>query len=258
MSNNEYIRVSQTESIGIITLDRPEVFNALNRQMVKEIANQLEAFDHDRQISVIIVNGSGRMFAAGADISEMKDESPVSLEYADPFRDWERIMRIKKPMIASVHGSALGGGFELALHCDCIIAAENSQFGFPEVTLGVLPGAGGTQLLTHALGRRKALEIIGLGTPISARYLYENGVVNVVFASEILHEETLQFARTFAKRPAVALRAIKESVLAAEHQSIHDGMLFERKNFYLTFATDDQKEGMNAFKEKRQPRFKGV
>src|SRR5699024_2005378 len=185
------------------------------------------------------------------DIGELSEATAMSLEMDDPFADWDRIARIHKPVIASVHGFALGGGFELALHCDMLLAAENAVFGFPEATLGVMPGAGGTQLLTRAVGRRKAMEMISLGLQINADEAKSIGIVNHVFHEEVLREETMRFAEKMTHQAPIAVRLIKETVRAAEHLSIHDGMKLERKNFYLTFATDDQSEGMQAFMEKR-------
>src|SRR5699024_7014152 len=173
------------------------------------------------------------------------------------FSDWDRIRRIDKPMIASVHGVALGGGFELALHCDLLLAAEGAQFGFPEVSLGVMPGAGGTQLLTKAVGRRKAMELIMLGLKLNAQEAQALGFVNHIYNENVLKSETIRLAEKVAGQAPVSIRLIKEAVGAAEDLSVYEGMRMERKNFYLTFATEDQSEGMQAFVEKRTPRFKG-
>ncbi|MUV37544.1 Enoyl-CoA hydratase [Lentibacillus sp. JNUCC-1] len=253
----EFIQVSVTDHVGIVTLNRLEVLNALNRQMITEIAAQLEAFDKDPAIRVMVINGAGRAFAAGADIDEMMTETPLSMERADPFADWDRLRRIKKPIIASVHGFALGGGFELVLHCDLIMAAETAEFGFPEVKLGVMPGAGGTQLLTRAMGRRKALAYILLGDTMTAQEAAHFGVVDRMVAEEMLHEETIRLARQLTKQPPLSVRLIKETVLRAEDLNLDDGLLLERKNFYMLFDSHDQKEGMQAFQEKRKPEFKG-
>jgi enoyl-CoA hydratase len=244
-------------SVGIIKLDRPEAANALNRRMVHEIVEQAEAYDQDSTIRVMIIQGSDKMFAAGADIGEMANEDPISFELADPFADWDRLAQIHKPLLAQVSGYALGGGFELALHCDVIVAADDALFGFPEVTLGVLPGAGGTQLLTRAAGRNKALQMIWSGEKISAREAERLGIVGKVAVKETLEEETRLLAEKLASQAPVALRLIKEAVDYAEDLSLKDGMKMERKNFYLTMATKDQKEGMKAFLEKRQPSFQG-
>src|SRR5690625_1274499 len=257
MTNYEHIHVFQEGSIGVIQLNRPEYMNALNRKIVAEVVTQLEKFDADDSIRVSIVKGSERTFAAGADIEEMMNESTLSFELADPFSDWDRFLSIKKPVIAMVTGFALGGGFELALHCDFIFAAEDAKFGFPEVNLGVMPGAGGTQLLTKVIGKRKAMERIMLGNNMSAQEAERLGVVNRTIAPERLYDETMRFAKDLCKQPPISLRLIKEAVNKAEDVPLREGLLMERKNFYLAFDSYDQKEGMQAFVEKRHPSFKG-
>lgn len=252
------IRVSTQGVVGIIQLYRPKVANALNRSMVDEIVEQMEDFEHNENIRVIVIKGSEKAFAAGADIEEMMDETPISLELANPFAAWDRMMLIKKPMIAVVNGFALGGGFELALHCDLIIAEENAKFGFPEVTLGVMPGAGGTQYLTKAMGKAKALEWMWLGEPMSANEALHYGVINRIVAPEMLEEESMRLANQLSKQAPISLRLIKEAVNEAVDTSMAEGLKLERKNFYLAFSTEDQKEGMRAFTEKRNPSFKGV
>lgn len=258
MAEWKHIRISSENGIGIIQLNRPKVANALNQNMVHEIVSQMEQFDRDDSIRVIVVKGNDKAFAAGADIEEMIEATPLSLEQLDPFAVWDRLTLIRKPMIAAVNGFALGGGFELALHCDLIIAAENARFGFPEVKLGVMPGAGGTQLLTKALGKRKALEWIWLGESMSAKTAYHYGVINRVVAPELVEEEALSIAEQLTKQAPIALRLIKEAVYKAEDLGLMDGMKLERKNFYLAFDSQDQKEGMRAFMDKRPPSFKGV
>lgn len=257
MSNFEYIKVSTNNSVGIIQLNRPKNLNALNRKLVAEVIEQLETFDADKNIHLTIIKGNEQSFAVGADIQEMMSETPLSFELADPFSDWDRFLDLKKPTIASVTGFALGGGFELALHCDFIIAAEDANFGFPEVNLGVMPGAGGTQLLTRLIGKRKAMEFIMLGDTMSAKEAEQLGVVNRLIAPERLFEETLRFANRLSEQPPISLRLIKEAVNKAEDVPLREGLLIERKNFYLAFDSYDQKEGMQAFVEKRRPSFKG-
>lgn len=258
MSDYKYIQVSIEENIGIIQLNRPDVLNALNRLMVEEIVEQMTAFDHAKEIRVILLTGSERVFAAGADIEEMMDDTPLSLELANHFTLWDQFTRIKKPVIAAVNGFALGGGFELALHCDLIIAAETAEFGFPEVKLGVMPGAGGTQFLTKTMGRAKALEWLWLGDSMTAKEAERHGIINRVVAPELVQEEALQLAKQLANQAPIALRLIKEAVDAAVDQPLQEGMQVERKNFYLAFDSQDQKEGMTAFTERRNPTFKGV
>ena len=257
MSDYKHINVWTEGKVGVIQLNRPKNLNALNRKMVEEIVTQLESFDNDRNIRVIVIRGNERTFAAGADIEEMLHESPLDFELANPFAVWDRIMLIQKPIIASVTGYALGGGFELALHCDLIIAAEDAKFGFPEVNLGVMPGAGGTQFLTRIIGKRKALEWIWFGEHKSAQEAEKLGIVNRIVAPELIFEETMRFAAKLAAQPPIALRLIKEAVNKAEDVTLREGLILERKNFYLAFDSEDQKEGMTAFVEKRRPTFKG-
>lgn len=257
MSDYKHINVWTEGKVGVIQLNRPKNLNALNRKMVEEIVTQLESFDNDRNIRVIVIRGNERTFAAGADIEEMLHESPLDFELANPFAVWDRIMLIQKPIIASVTGYALGGGFELALHCDLIIAAEDAKFGFPEVNLGVMPGAGGTQFLTRIIGKRKALEWIWFGEHKSALEAEKLGIVNRIVAPELIFEETMRFAAKLVAQPPIALRLIKEAVNKAEDVTLREGLILERKNFYLTFDSEDQKEGMTAFVEKRRPSFKG-
>lgn len=255
--SHQTILVEKKENIGIIQLNRPKVLNAINRLMVDEIVEQMEAFDRDPDIRVIVLRGNDRAFAAGADIEEMMNDTPISFELRDPFAVWDKMMLIKKPLIASVNGYALGGGFELALHCDLIIAAEDAKFGFPEVKLGVLPGAGGTQYLTKLMGRTKAIEWLWLGEPMTAQEAAHYGIVNRIVHPKLVEEETMRFAERLSKQPPISLRLIKEAVNKAVDSPLREGLQLERKNFYLAFDSKDQKEGMNAFVEKRAPHFKG-
>ncbi|WP_339212884.1 enoyl-CoA hydratase-related protein [Ornithinibacillus sp. FSL M8-0202] len=252
-----FIKVYSEDGVGVIQFDRPQVLNALNREMVDEIVTQLEAFDLNGSIRVIVLKGNEKAFAAGADIEEMMEETSLSLELLNPFAQWDRISLIKKPLLASVNGFALGGGFELALHCDLIIASEDAKFGFPEVKLGILPGAGGTQFLTKVMGVRKALEWIWLGEQMTAREALHYGVINRIVAPELVEEETMKLAHQLSKQAPISLRLIKEAVHAAADSSLLEGKMLERKNFYLAFSSEDQKEGMRAFTEKRTPSFRG-
>ncbi|SFA50107.1 short chain enoyl-CoA hydratase [Parageobacillus thermantarcticus] len=251
------IRTHIDENIAVIELHRPDVLNALNRKMVTEIVTAMEIYDRDEQVRVIVLTGSGRAFAAGADIDEMANDDSITLELLNQFAEWDRLALIKKPTIAAVHGFALGGGFELALSCDLLFAADTAEFGFPEVNIGVMPGAGGTQRLTKLIGKTKALEWLWTGERMSAKEAYELGIVNRVIAPELLYEETMRFAKKLAKQPPLSVRLIKEAVNKAVDYSLYEGMQFERKNFYLLFSSEDQKEGMAAFIEKRKPRFQG-
>ncbi|HYK75172.1 MAG TPA: enoyl-CoA hydratase-related protein [Pseudoneobacillus sp.] len=258
MSNTyQNILTSTDGPIAHIQLNRPKVLNALNRRMVSEILHALEDFDRDNNIRVILLSGVGRAFAAGADIDEMASVNSTELELLNQFTDWDRIAWIKKPVIGVVHGFALGGAFELALCCDLLWAANDAEFGFPEVNLGIMPGAGGTQRLTKLVGKTKALEWLLTGARISAQEAAQFGIVNKLISKEVLFEEAIKFAHTLAKQPPISIRYIKEAVLKAVDHSLYEGMQFERKNFSLLFSTEDQKEGMKAFIEKRKPDFKG-
>lgn len=257
MNKFDYLEVSVRDAVGYITLNRPNVLNAINRQMVSEIVTVLERYDRDDSVRAILINGKGRAFAAGADIDEMAQDGSIEFELLNQFAEWDRISLVKKPIICAVQGFALGGGFELALACDIIFATDTTEFGFPEVNLGVMPGAGGTQRLTKLMGRTKALEFLWTGENISAQEAYNRGVINRMISPELLFEEADKFTRQLTKQSPLSLRLIKESVNKAVDYSLYEGMQFERKNLYLLFSSEDQKEGMNAFLEKRQPNFKG-
>jgi enoyl-CoA hydratase len=253
----QYILVEQEELIQLITLNRPAKLNALNWGLVGEVASALETADHNPEIGCSIITGAGeRAFAAGADIAEMAGATPVTM-LTGSFQAWERIRRIHKPIIAAVNGLALGGGCELAMHCDLILASETARFGQPEINLGVIPGAGGTQRLAHSLGKFKAMELVLTGQPLSAQEMAVAGLVNHVYPADQLLEEAKKLARLLASKAPLALRLAKESVLRAFEVPEEDGLAFERHNFALLFSTEDQKEGMQAFVEKRSPMFKG-
>lgn len=257
MGKFDYIKTWTDEAVGILQLHRPEVLNALNRKMVDEIVSCLESFDGDETIKVILITGNERAFAAGADIEEMAHDDPIRLEKLNQFAVWDRIGLIKKPMIAAVSGLAFGGGFELVLNCDLIVAGETTRFAFPEVKLGVMPGAGGTQRLTKAMGKYRALEWLWLGEPMDVQEAHHFGIVNRVVADELVLEEALKLAKGLTRKPPLSLRLIKEAVNKAVDAPIAEGMQLERKNFYLLFSSKDQREGMRAFMEKRKPNFTG-
>lgn len=252
-----FIEVSIDNGVGYIYLNRPRQYNSLNRAMIREIMQAMEQFDRDDYVQVIVVAGHGKAFSSGADIDEMATDTTVHLELLNQFADWDRIAQIKKPIIGSVKGFVFGGGFELALCCDVLIAAEGTEFSFPEINLGVMPGAGGTQRLTKLVGRTKALEWIWSAARITAEEALSHGIINKIVQPEVLEDETQKFATMLTNKPALAVRLIKESVNKAVDYSLYEGMQFERKNFYLLFSSEDQKEGMQAFVEKRQPNFKG-
>jgi len=257
MNSFEFIETTLTGSIAVIELNRPRQLNSLNRKMVSEIVIAMEAFDRENDVRVIVLTGKGRSFSAGADIDEMTNDDPISLELLNQFSDWDRFALIKKPIIGAVKGYVFGGGFELALCCDILISASGTEFSFPEVGLGVMPGAGGTQRLTKLAGRTKALEWLWTGERISAETALKHGVINRIVAGELLMEETMKFAKRLAEQPPLSLRLIKDSVNKAVDYPLYEGMQYERKNFYLLFASQDQKEGMNAFVEKRKPDYTG-
>ncbi|TWD87953.1 short chain enoyl-CoA hydratase [Neobacillus bataviensis] len=257
MKAYEFIEASQQDGVALIELNRPAQYNALNRTMVREIVDALEAFDRDEEVRAIVVTGKGLAFSAGADIDEMAGDHPVRLELLNQFADWDRLTLIKKPIIGAVKGFVFGGGFELALSCDLLIAASGTEFSFPEVTLGVMPGAGGTQRLTKIVGRTKALEWLWNGTRITTESALQHGLINRVVSPELLMEEAMKTAKQIARQAPLSIRLIKDSVNKAVDYPLYEGMQYERKNFYLLFASEDQKEGMNAFIEKRKPEFKG-
>ncbi|MDI2588655.1 enoyl-CoA hydratase-related protein [Psychrobacillus sp. NEAU-3TGS] len=257
MNRFEFIETSLKRNIAVIELNRPRQLNSLNRKMVNEIVGAMEEFDRDENVRVIVLTGKGRSFSAGADIDEMMDDNPVSLEQLNQFADWDRFALIKKPILGAVKGFVFGGGFELALCCDLLIASIGTEFSFPEVGLGVMPGAGGTQRLTKLVGRTKALEWLWTGERISAETALKHGVINKIVASELLMEETMKLADRLVNQPLLSLRLIKDSVNKAVDYPLYEGMQYERKNFYLLFASQDQKEGMTAFVEKRKPNYQG-
>jgi enoyl-CoA hydratase len=257
MGNYEFIKTRVEEATGIIELHRPDVLNALNRKMVDEIVEALERYDQSEDIRVIVITGSQKVFAAGADIDEMADDTPVSMELRNQFAVWDRISLVKKPVIAAVNGYALGGAFELVLNCDLIFAGETAKFGFPEINLGVMPGAGGTQRLAKTMGKAKALEWLWTGEHMSAKEAYQYGVINKVVAPEILMDEVLKYTAKLSRQAPLSVRLIKEAVNKVTDSTLEEGLLLERKNFYLLFGSEDQKEGMKAFIEKRKPDFKG-
>lgn len=242
---------------ALVRFNRPEVLNALNMKLMEELVEALERLDGDPGVHVIILTGNEKAFAAGADIKEMADASAVDMLIRDQFARWDRIRKIRKPIIAAVSGFALGGGCELSMACDIIIASESAKFGQPEINIGVMPGAGGTQRLTRAIGKARAMEMILTGSMIGAEEALRLGLVNRVVPVESYLEEAKSLAREIASKPPVAVRLAKEAVLKSFDTTIEGGLEFERKNFYLLFATDDQKEGMKAFVEKRKPDWKG-
>jgi len=246
------------DGVALVTLDRPEVLNALDYATLGELVEALEALDTDESVRCIVITGAGeRAFAAGADIREMADATPVTLSVANNFARWERLRRIRDPLIAAVRGFALGGGCELAMACDMVVAADDAVFGQPEIRIGIMPGAGGTQRMTRALGKAKAMELILTGRNLTAAEAHARGLVSQVVAREETLPAALSLAAEVAQMPPLAVRAAKEAVNRAYELSLEAGLEFERRNFFLLFASDDQKEGMRAFIEKRKPSWTG-
>ncbi len=253
----EMILTETRGKVGLVTLNRPEVRNALNRQLLHELMDALESFDNDDTVGAMVVTGNEKAFAAGADIKEMAENSVAQMKKSDFISTFSRIMTIRKPVIAAVSGWALGGGMEIALACDMIVASESARFGQPEITLGVIPGAGGTQRLARALGKPIAMEMILNNRMLSAVEALEFGLVNRVVEVEAYLDEAVKLAGEIADRAPVAVRAAKKMINQAFERGLSDGLSEERQEFYNLFATEDQKEGMRAFTEKRPPQWKG-
>ena len=251
------ILTSVVERAGLIQINRPQQLNALNAVVMEELAVALEEFDQSEPVGCSVIAGNQRAFAAGADIKEMVDATAVEMLQRASIARWDRIRKIKKPVIAAVSGFCLGGGCELALACDLIVASESAQFGQPEINLGVIPGAGGTQRLTRALGKNRAMELILTGRYLSAREAGQSGLVARVVPVEVYLDEALKLANEIAARPPIAVRFAKEAINKAFETSLSAGLEFERRLFYFTFATEDQKEGMRAFVEKRKAEWTG-
>ena len=251
------ILVERRGRVGLITLNRPQALNALNNRLMNEVMDALEAFDKDEAVGATVITGSEKAFAAGADIKEMSGKSAREMQEADHVAVFGRIRSVEKPVIAAVSGWALGGGCEIALSCDMIVASESAKFGQPEITIGVIPGAGGTQRLTHAVGKALAMEIILNNRTLSAQEALHYGLVNRVVPVDAYLDEALKLAEEIASRAPLAVRAAKKLINAAYDSSLTDGLAEEKRVFYNLFNTADQKEGMQAFVEKRKPNWTG-
>ena len=251
----ETLLVETRGPVGLITLNRPKALNALNAQLIGELNQALDGFEADPQVACIVLAGSDKAFAAGADIKEMLDKDYMDAYRSDFIGPWERITRCRKPTIAAVAGYALGGGCELAMMCDIIVAAENARFGQPEINLGTIPGSGGTQRLTRAVGKSKAMEMVLTGRHMDAVEAERaNLVARVVPVADLL-DEALRLAETIAEKSQPIAALAKEAVNVAYETTLREGVRFERRVFYSTFATEDRREGMQAFTEKRTPNF---
>ncbi len=243
--------------VALVQLNRPDQLNALSIELMEELAGIFGELDQNDEIRVIILTGNQRAFAAGADIKQMSDKGAIDMHREDRFTTWEKIRKTKKPVIAAVNGFALGGGCELAMTCDMIVAGESAKFGQPEIKIGTMPGAGGTQRLTRAIGKARAMELVLTGGFLSAEEAFRYGLVNRLVPDEGCLEAARILAKEIAAMSPVATQLAKEAVNKAHESLLTEGLIFERKNFYLTFASNDQKEGMQAFVEKRRPDFKG-
>lgn len=252
------ILLSQRDGpVAVLTLNRPEALNALSPAVLAALASALEQFDADPEIRAIVITGAGRAFAAGADIRQMAAASPLDIIETGTLEYWQRIRRINKPLIAAVNGYAYGGGCELAMQCDLIVAAETARFAQPEIKLGIMPGAGGTQRLARAIGPYRAMEMILTGEPVSAAEAHRFGLVSRLVPPERCLSEAMELARLIAARPPVAVRLARQALRHGFETTLREGLEVERRNFTLLFDTADQKEGMAAFLEKRAAKFEG-
>lgn len=255
-TEHETILIETRGRVGIITLNRPKALNALNVTLMHEVVAAAQVFDADRGVSVIVLTGSERAFAAGADIKEMADNDYAEVLLSNWFSEWDLLTSIRKPLIAAVAGYALGGGCELAMLCDIIVAADTAQFGQPEINLGVIPGIGGSQRLTRAIGKAKAMEMVLTGRSMGAEEAERAGLVARVFPADTMLDEALKIAETIASKSLPVVMVAKEAVNRVFETNLTEGVKFERRTFYALFALEDQKEGMAAFIEKRKPEFK--
>ena len=253
----QFVLTAVDGAVGVVTIHRPEVRNALNHQTIAELVDALETFDRDDAIRCMVLTGDDRAFAAGADIAQMAESSAIDVLSDDNFARWARLRAIQKPVIAAVSGYALGGGCELALMCDLVVASETAQFGQPEVKIGIIPGAGGTQRWARTVGKVRAMEAVLTGEPVRAVDAERMGLVNRVVPAGAQLEEARRLAQMIATRPPLAVRLGKEAVNHAMEVGLGPGLEFERKLFYLLFASEDKREGMRAFLEKRPGQFTG-
>lgn len=255
----EYIILNKNfdTNIALIQLNRPKELNALNLQLMGELRDALKDCDNDEGVRVIIITGNEKAFAAGADIKQMANKNTIDMWQVDQFSTWDQIRKTRKPVIAAVSGFALGGGCELSMTCDMIVASETAKFGQPEIKIGVMPGAGGTQRLTKAIGKAKAMELVLTGKFLSADEALSYKLINKIVPVELYLEEARKLAVEIAQMSPVATQLAKEAVNRSFETLLDEGLHFERKNFYIAFSSEDQKEGMKAFVEKRKPDFKG-
>ena len=248
---------SRQGQVALLQLNRPEARNALSPELMEEIAGELERLDPDPEVRCVVIAGSDEVFAAGADIRAMSERTFAEVLHHPTAGFWKRLAAVKTPLIAAVSGWALGGGCELALSCDLIVASETAEFGQPEITLGIIPGGGGTQRLARVIGKQRAMELVLTGRRITAQEAQALGLVNAVAPKGQWLEQAMELAQTIARRPPIAVRLAKQAVLAAEESGLSAGLDAERRLYELAMATEDRVEGMQAFLEKRRPEFKG-
>lgn len=253
----EHILVEIEPPIATVTLNRPKVLNALSPDLIRELTTALAELDASEEIRAAVLTGGPKVFAAGADIADMADRTAVDQLHRDQTGRWAPLAGFTKPLIAAVNGYALGGGCEVALMCDLIVAGDTARFGQPEINLGIIPGAGGTQRWPRTVGKYIAMEVMLTGAPLTAQRAYELGLVNKIAPADMTVEVAKRYAKQIAEKPPLAVRMAKEAVLKAFDTSLAEGLASERKSFYFLFATEDQKEGMHAFLEKRKASFKG-
>lgn len=253
----ELVQTEARGPVALLRLNHPQKLNALSPRMLSELADALEAVDADEALRVAVLYGGSRAFAAGADIEAMAKASPVDILQGGTRESWLRMWAVELPLIAAVSGYAFGGGCELAMLCDLIVAGESARFAQPEIKLGIMPGAGGTQRLARAIGPYRAMEMVLTGEPVSAAEAYRAGLVNRLVSDERVLDEALELAETIAARPPVAVRLARQAVRYGFERTMQAGLDYERRNYLMLYDTEDQKEGMAAFLEKREPKFKG-
>jgi enoyl-CoA hydratase len=251
------VLVERIESVGLVTLNRPSALNALSNDLLAETIGALEALDADDAVRVLIVTGGPQVFAAGADLKQLAEATVLTMMLSARYPLWERLKRVQKPIIAAVSGYALGAGCELAMSCDLIVASETARFGQPEINVGIMPGAGGTQRLARAIGKARAMELVLTGRMMTAQEAEHAGLVNRVVPVEVLRDVALELAAEIASKPPLSVRLAKEALLQAFETSLEAGLDYERRCFALLFGTEDAQEGINAFLEKRRPIYHG-
>jgi enoyl-CoA hydratase len=257
MPDYEYVLSTSDGPVGIVTLNRPRQLNALAGPLMQELVDALEGHDADPSIRAIVVTGGPTVFAAGADIKEMADSSAVEMLLRNRIGLFDRVHQVSKPLIAAVAGYALGGGCELAMLCDIIVAGENARFGQPEINIGLIPGAGGTQRLTRTVGKYVAMDLILTGRMLGAEEAFQRGLAARIVPQELVVDEAVRLGKELSAKPPISVRLAKEAITRAFEGRVDDGIEFERKLFYLLFATQDAHEGMHAFVDKRQPQYEG-